>query len=122
MTKPLALIIEDHENIATVYQDALTIGGFDTHAIYDGRTALEALESAQPDLIVLDMNLPHVSGHYIFKQIRASEAYDHVPIIIATANAMVADALAQELGPRDVLMIKPVSVEEMTQVAIDLLS
>ncbi|MBC8172059.1 MAG: response regulator, partial [Anaerolineae bacterium] len=70
-----------------------------------------------PDLVVLDMNLPHVSGHYIYKKLRSEERFVAMPIIIATANSLIAEALGPDMGPRDHLLIKPISPTQLRNIA-----
>ena len=113
----LALIIEDQQSIGMLYAETLHRAGFDAEHIADGREALDRLQQIAPDLIVLDMNLPHVSGHYLLKQIRGDPRLAETPVIIATANAVMADALQDQLGPFDILMIKPVRPAELIEMA-----
>ena len=118
----LALIIEDHAAIAQLYAESLHNVGFETERIEDGRAAMDRLDSGPPDLIVLDMNLPHVSGHYLLKQMRADPTWADVPVIIATANAVMAEALESQLGPHDMILIKPIRPAELVDIAQQLCS
>jgi DNA-binding response OmpR family regulator len=122
MPKPLAVIIEDQAFISEMYADALTLTGLATHIIADGKTAIEELETLTPTLIVLDMNLPQVSGHYLFKHIRGNPRLKNVPIIISTANSILAGAVAKDLGEIDFLMLKPVNIKELQTLARKLLA
>jgi DNA-binding response OmpR family regulator len=114
MTNKKALIIEDNREIGEIYR--LTIGmiGYDCEQITNGKVALDRLDAEIPDIIILDMNLPEVSGHYLYKKIRASPNYDRVPVIISTANMLVARSLESELHPQDRLLIKPVHPRALT--------
>lgn len=116
-SKPVVLIIEDNESIANMYSDALVIAGFETQIMRDGKLAMEHLNSATPELIILDMNLPHVSGHYILKHIRADERLKRTPIIIATANSVIAGALSSDLTDNDFLLIKPIEISTLQNLA-----
>lgn len=109
MARGLALIIEDNREIGDIYAVTLHMSGFETELIVDGKVALERLDETTPDLIILDMNLPQVSGHYIYKRIRSDARLKNMPIIISTANILVADALAKEHNPNDHILVKPVS-------------
>lgn len=117
MTQRLALIIEDNGDIAYIYDEGLRAANFITDIVMDGKVALERLKTTVPDLIVLDMNLPRVSGHYLFKEIRADERLNNTPIIIATANSPMADALRPLISDIDFILIKPVSASQLRDLA-----
>ncbi len=114
MSDRLALIIEDQKDIAEIYSNALQMSKFESYCIYEGKTALEDIQQLRPQLIVLDMNLPHVSGHFLYKEIRSLPHLANVPVIICTANAVMADAMQREIGDRDFILIKPVSIHQLT--------
>ena len=89
MTQRLALIIEDHVDLAEIYKITLDMVGYTTELVTDGKVALDKLADITPDLVILDMNLPQVSGHYIYKKMRSNPAWSNIPIIISTANTIV---------------------------------
>ena len=68
--KPLALVIEDSEDVAIVFHTAMERAGFESEIISDGAVALERLAEIVPDLVILDLHLPGVSGEQILKFIR----------------------------------------------------
>jgi len=113
MAKRFALIIEDQQDIADIYSNALHLTGFDTHIIYDGKEALTQLPNIEPDIILLDMNLPHVSGHYLFKELRSIPHLADVPVIICTANSVLATAMKSEINATDFILIKPISIHQL---------
>ena len=117
MSDRLALIIEDQKDIAEIYSSALEMANFETYCIYDGKTAMDELNQLTPQLIVLDMNLPHVSGHFLYKQVRSLPHLMNVPVIICTANAVMADAMQKEISDSDFILIKPVSIHQLTGLA-----
>lgn len=116
MTRVRALIVEDQTSLSDIYRDALNLMGIETHCVFDGQQALDTLETANPDIILLDMNLPKVSGHYVYKHIRAQERFNQTPILIATANAVIANSLTDSLTDLDILMVKPISVSQLQQI------
>jgi two-component system cell cycle response regulator DivK len=118
MSNPLAFIVEDNADLGFIYEEVLRTIQFDTERVTSGKDALERLKKIVPHLIVLDMNLPQVSGHYILKQIRADERLAHIPVIIATANVPLAQAMQPELGENDMVLIKPVSASELRELAL----
>jgi len=113
MSDRLALIIEDQEEIADIYSNALQLADFATEVFLDGKEALNQLPNLQPQVIILDMNLPHVSGHYLFKQIRSIDHLANVPVIICTANTVMADAMKAEISSGDFILVKPVSIHQL---------
>ena len=62
MEKPYALIIEDDRDIVALFRHVLDINGYHTEAIFHGDIAGERLKTSRPDLIVLDLKLPGISG------------------------------------------------------------
>jgi DNA-binding response OmpR family regulator len=114
MTIKKALIIEDNKEIGEIYRLTISMIGYECEQITNGKVALERLDAEVPTIIILDMNLPEVSGHYLYKKIRASPNYANVPVIISTANMLVARSLESELHPQDRLLVKPVHPRALT--------
>jgi DNA-binding response OmpR family regulator len=78
------LVVEDNNDLRELYKIALRTAGFQVTQASDGLTALRAIEADQPDLIVLDLRLPLISGfeiQYEMTQLKAA----HVPIVVVTA-------------------------------------
>ncbi len=117
----LALIIEDNLDTGQLYEDILHMEGFETESIPDGRRALARLGEIIPDLIILDLNLPYISGHYLLNEIRSDPRLEEIPVIIATANTVLADALTPTLGDRDLLLMKPFKLHDLSELAKRLL-
>jgi len=113
MTAKFALIIEDNRAIGDIYATALEMVEFQSELVVDGKEALERVEDIVPDLIILDMNLPQVSGHYIYKKIRSDARLNDTRVIISTANALIAKMISEDLDPQDHLLMKPVGPREI---------
>lgn len=117
MTKPYALIIEDNQDLANIFALALQGAKFETEIILDGQTALERLAEITPDLVLLDLHLPHVPGKKILRHIRADERLSETLVVVVTADAQ----LAQELDMQtDVTLLKPVSPSQLRTLALRL--
>ena len=114
MSKRSAMIIEDNEDLAIIFAEALQAAGFDTGIIQDGSTALTRLESCTPNIIILDLHLPHVSGEDILKQIRGDERLVETRVIIATADPRMADMLKDQA---DLVLLKPISFGQLRDLA-----
>jgi two-component system alkaline phosphatase synthesis response regulator PhoP len=104
------LIVEDEMKIARTVRLYLEQDGFQVEVINDGAQALPALRQESPDLVLLDLMLPHVDGREICRQIRHESA---VPIIMLTARNEESDKLiGLELGADDYIT-KPFSPREV---------
>ena len=114
MTKPLALIIEDDKNLADIFALSLQTADFETEIVEDGEAALTRLSEVVPAVVVLDLNLPHVSGDKILRQIRSDARLAKTRVMLATANAPLADTLRQE---SDLVLLKPISPGQLRDLA-----
>ncbi len=104
------LIVDDEEMIVRTVKAYLDREGFKTYTAADGEEALRSFEEKGPDLIVLDLMLPKLSGLEVTRRIRATS---RVPIIMLTAKAAEADrVVGLELGADD-YVVKPFSPREL---------
>src|SRR5690606_8869036 len=105
-------------NLAMLYEDALRLVGYDIFAITDGLQALNHLATHDaPDLVILDVNLPHMSGRDIHKHIRSSAKYADIPVIILTANSLMIEQIRRETAQDDSLYHKPVRMTDLQELA-----
>ncbi len=111
---PLALIIEDDGDLANIFADALQAAQYKTELIADGAVAQTRLREVVPQLVVLDLHLPHVSGEVLLRQIRSTPALAHVKVLIASADPITADMLSAE---SDLVLVKPVSFSQLRDLA-----
>ncbi|PKH44809.1 DNA-binding response regulator [Dehalococcoides mccartyi] len=104
------LIADDEKRIAEILQAYLEREGFRVIATYDGKTALAKFHEENPDLIILDLMLPEISGWDVCREIRKES---HVPIIMLTARDELTDKLiGLEIGADD-YMTKPFESKEL---------
>ena len=104
------LIVEDEESLADPLAFLLRKEGFDASIINDGAEAVAAFDRVSPDIVLLDLMLPGVSGTEICKQIRAKS---QTPVIMVTARDSEIDkVVGLELGA-DVYITKPYSAREL---------
>ncbi|MEX1279581.1 MAG: response regulator transcription factor [Candidatus Sulfomarinibacteraceae bacterium] len=104
------LLVEDEETLAESVQFALEVEGYEVTSVGDGRDAVTAVGTRAPDLVLLDLMLPGLSGLDVLRTIRR----DHqMPVIILTAKDAEADkVLGLELGADD-YVTKPFSMREL---------
>jgi len=114
MSDKFALIIEDEEDLATIFSEALKAAGFETEIIYDGAVAERRLREVCPAIVVLDLNLPHVDGNQLLHQIRTDPRLDNTRVLVATADAGMADMLSDEA---DLILLKPISFVQLRTMA-----
>ncbi|MBR3807971.1 MAG: response regulator transcription factor, partial [Lachnospiraceae bacterium] len=110
VTKQKILIVDDDNNIAELISLYMTKECFETKIVNDGESALEAVESFEPNLILLDLMLPGIDGYQVCREVRAKNT---VPIIMLSAKGEVFDkVLGLELGADD-YMEKPFDTKEL---------
>src|SRR5512134_2187043 len=104
----LALIIEDDEDLANIFAEALRGVGFEVEHVADGQVAQERLKSGiAPYIILLDMHIPHISGADLLTNIiRKDQRLAKTIVIITTADARMGEAYTEQA---DFVRIKPIS-------------
>jgi two-component system OmpR family response regulator len=108
MTK--ILVVDDEKQIVDIVKAYLEREGYQVTAAYDGKSALDAIRKEAPDLVVLDLMLPVISGLDVCRTLRASSA---IPIIMLTARDDVTDKIiGLELGADD-YVTKPFDPKEL---------
>ena len=112
---PRVLVVEDEQDIAALIKHALERSG-DAHVdvVHSGDTALRTVADTAPDLVILDINLPVVSGTEVCRVMRARPDTAKTPIIMLTARTSEADRVAGlDLGADD-YVTKPFSLRELS--------
>ena len=110
MPQTLALVIEDDTDLSEIFTRALETAGFDVETIVDGKVAQDRLKEVVPNVIVLDMHLPHVDGSILLKQIHANPALSNTKIILATADNVRAE---QYRDKATIVLVKPISFSQL---------
>jgi two-component system, HptB-dependent secretion and biofilm response regulator len=80
------LIVEDDRDLRRLYRTALLAAGYEVKEASDGLSALRAIDSNAPDLVVLDLALPMLNGHVVREQIQSQAHTRHIPIVIVTGS------------------------------------
>jgi CheY-like chemotaxis protein len=110
---PLAVIVEDDRDIVDLFREVLEIAGYRTEIILDGMEALEKISALQPDLVLLDLQLPRMSGIDILENMRTSPAMVHIPVVVITAYSHSLKNLTIE---PDLLLQKPVDINKLIKI------
>lgn len=105
------LVVEDEASIAQAFTDALRLDGYEVTAVESGVEALIAMERRVPDLLLLDLRLPGVSGPALLHELRQRARLAHVPVVVVSAARELVD-LAPRLGPQvRACLAKPLDLE-----------
>jgi len=107
------LIIEDSELMQSVIRDILTKEGFEVFSAYSGEEGLDKIPEIKPDLIILDVEMPGMSGFDVLRILRSEESNNLTPVIVLTAKSSEKDKLiGLELGADDYIA-KPFNDREL---------
>ena len=104
------LIVEDNELNRKLFVDVLEANGYATIGTDNAAEAMRLARAHRPDLILLDIQLPEISGLEVTKWLKADEALAPIPVIAVTALAMKGDEAMVRAGGCDDYISKPISV------------
>lgn len=119
MPAPYALVIEDDPHIADIFKRALQDSGFSSDVISDPHKAQAHLVFSTPDLVLLDIHLPRISGEVILRQLQGKRRFHRTHILIVTGDPEMGARYADKV--EDVL-IKPIGYEDLRERAKLILS
>ncbi len=112
----MILLVEDDDNLASVYETRLQAEGFATKRVANGEDALSAALQTSPDLILLDVMMPKVSGFDVLDILRNTPETQGVKVIMLTALSQDADKeRAQALGVNDYLIKSQVVIADVVE-------
>lgn len=104
------MIVEDNELNLKLFTDLLRAHGFVVEPVRDGREALDKAREFKPDLIVMDIQMPHVSGLELIEQIKADGLLKIIPVLAVTAYAGKGDEERIREAGAEGYVSKPISV------------
>ena len=104
------LIVEDNELNMKLFNDLLQAHGYLTLQVKDGRSVVEITRANRPDLILMDIQLPEISGLEVTKWLKEDDALNHIPVVAVTAFAMKGDEERIREGGCEAYIAKPISV------------
>ena len=114
MQQATIMMIDDESITLDTLQIFLEDSGYQSFVLVDdSRTAISMLEQERPDIVLLDLNMPHVNGFEILAYIRSNERFEHLPVLVLTSATDAPTKLkALEMGATDFLA-KPVDESEL---------
>ena len=106
--KQTILVVEDDEDLRRLFRTALTLTGYEVEEAGDGLEALHKLDSSPPDLVVLDVMLPQISGLVVQQELAAHMLTREIPVVIVTGSG----ADLGDVGAACILR-KPITPEKL---------
>jgi CheY-like chemotaxis protein len=100
----MIVVAEDHEDIRFVLKRALERAGHEVVTAADGAEALEAIRRYRPEIVVTDVDMPHMSGLDLCRAIRADADLRHIPVVLASGSLLPGDQRAAEVGASATLL------------------
>ena len=115
------LIVEDNALNIKLFCDLLAAHGHQAQAVTDSRLALDSAREFAPDLVITDIQLPHVSGLELIRMLKGDERLKDVPIMAVTAYAAAADEERIRAAGAEAYVSKPISVPKFVAQVDELL-
>ena len=117
MTQGFALIIDDNMDNVEMCTILMHIEKYTTMGVYDGSEAIQWLiVNDAPDVILLDVNMPHIDGRQVYEYIRSESKYAGTKIVVVTANSYMANLMQSILCSGDYILQKPFSMLDLQQI------
>ncbi|MEM9774872.1 MAG: response regulator [Chloroflexota bacterium] len=111
---PHAIIVEDEESLSTIFRKAIDMAGYSVEVISNGKEALNRLQNIAPNLLLLDLHLPQVTGEEIIEAVRQKPEFSDTRIILATADARLGNHIESKA---DLVLIKPIRFSTLKRLA-----
>lgn len=115
MTRGKVLYIEDNAGNRLLMQRILTAENYEFYEAPDATTALEMLKTLQPDIILMDINMPDIDGYTLIAKIKKMPEKRSIPILAVTANVMRGDRERSLEAGADGYIQKPINVDTIAQ-------
>jgi two-component system cell cycle response regulator DivK len=115
------LVVEDNELNLKLFCDLLRAHGYEAEPVRDGREAVERTRAFAPELIIMDIQMPHVSGLELIEQIKGDEALRTIPIMAVTAYAAKGDEERIREAGAEGYVSKPISLMRFIEAVAGLL-
>lgn len=115
MTQKTVMIIEDEEDAADLFAEMMRISGFRVLKTSKSAPAIEMMTADKPDIVLLDIMMPEVSGLDILRQMRRDPNLAGIPVIVVTAKGMPADIKNGMEAGASTYLTKPVGFQELKE-------
>src|SRR3972149_1872254 len=107
------LVVDDNQQNVDMLEAYLTAAGYDVVCAYDGEEALERISERHPDLILLDVMMPGLSGYEVCERLKSDDKTRLIPIVMVTALSDIEDRVKGIEAGADDFLTKPISKPEL---------
>ena len=121
MKKYKIMAVDDEPDIVKLVKISLEMANFEVVEAFGGQEALDKVQAAQPDLILLDIMMPDINGFQVCEKIKADPATKHIPVILLTAKGQRGDAEQGLNAGADDYIIKPFDPYELGEQVFEML-
>ncbi|GAB4418755.1 MAG: response regulator [Anaerolineae bacterium] len=115
------LIVDDETNIVISLEFLIAQAGYDLRVAHNGQEAMEQVAAFEPDLILLDVMLPHINGFEVCRRVRENPAWQRIKIIMLTAKGREVEVTKGLALGADAYVTKPFSTKELLAQVRDIL-
>lgn len=115
MNQKTVLIVEDEEDAAELFAEMMRVSGFRVLKTSRGEPAISLMNSDKPDVVLLDIMIPEISGLDILRQMRRDPNLADIPVIVVTAKSMPADIKNGMEAGANIYLTKPVGFQELKE-------
>ena len=115
MTQKTVLIIEDEEDAAELFAEMMRVSGFRVLKTSTSKPAISMMTEDKPDIVLLDIMMPEISGLDILRQMRRDSNLSNIPVIVVTAKSMPADIKNGMEAGASTYLTKPVGFQELRE-------
>jgi DNA-binding response OmpR family regulator len=109
------VVIEDEPDAAEMFGEMMRVSGFRVVKSYSSGPAIDIIEREKPDIVILDVMMPDISGIDILKIMRARPDLEKIPVIVVSAKSMPADVKTGLEAGASVYLTKPVGFRDLKQ-------
>jgi len=121
MTQKTVLIIEDEEDAAELFAEMMRVSGFRVLKTSTSTPALSMMTAEKPDMDILDIMMPEISGLDILRQMRSDPALANIPVVVVSATTMPADIKSGMDAGASTYLTKPVGFQELKEAVVRVL-
>src|SRR5258708_1673674 len=111
--EPTVLLVDDDRALCDLLAERLSLDGLRCDCVYDGLSAVQRAFAIRPQLIVLDLSLPELSGDQVFARLRADHRTRYTPVIFLTGRSGRREKVDRLLAGADDYVTKPFDIDEL---------